>query len=243
MKRLNSKLVKFLSGMALTVVAGQSMAGAILVLDDSTVAGINDVLVMDDTAAGVVTPFGTTTHADSNAVAGVVTFSGTTGGIFDVNVTTGISKPVIGPRKIDLNSVNVNSSGAGTLTLGFSDIDFVTPTSGASHNFVSHIGGTTNGEVTALWAVDDSNSYFATSGAVGTQGPFSGGAFSATDTISTVVSTPFSISQIVVIDHSTGGSITSFDMEVSEVPEPAVLGLLGFGLLGVGMAKRRRQSA
>jgi hypothetical protein len=44
-------------------------------------------------------------------------------------------------------------------------------------------------------------------------------------------------------------AISSLDVQmslvqrVSEVPEPATLGLFGLGLLGLGIAKRRKQNA
>ena len=58
---------------------------------------------------------------DANAAVGAVTFSGRIG-VWDVNVSTGITKPVIGSSTVpmmDLNSVD-HSTGAGTLTITFS---------------------------------------------------------------------------------------------------------------------------
>lgn len=58
---------------------------------------------------------------DSNAANGALTFIGGLGGLstWTVNVTTGISDPIFpansGFAKMDLNSVNVSTSGAGWL--------------------------------------------------------------------------------------------------------------------------------
>src|SRR5262245_17805634 len=57
---------------------------------------------------------------DINPLAGAVTYSGSING-FLVNVTTGISKPLIGGvnnyAELDLNSVNVQFTGAGKLRI------------------------------------------------------------------------------------------------------------------------------
>ena len=64
---------------------------------------------------------------DSNPVIGAVTYVGAVGGNWLVNITTGLSKPVVGSAtvpKMDLNSVNATSGGAGTLTIKWSDDNF-----------------------------------------------------------------------------------------------------------------------
>ena len=71
-------------------------AAFVLTLDDPTTAGI-DVIVSDDLGVGAFTTVGVTTDADGTAgAAGIITFLGTVGS-FVVSVTTGFSKPLIGP--------------------------------------------------------------------------------------------------------------------------------------------------
>ena len=50
--------------------------------------------------------------------------------------------------------------------------------------------------------------------------------------------TPYAISLQAVITHGSSGT-TSFDYQV-EVAEPGTLALLGLGLLGFGLSRRRR---
>src|SRR5215831_18789702 len=81
---------------------------------------------------------------DLNPAVGVLTFSS---GIntFSVNVTTGVSKPMIGGvsdlGQIDLNSINVLSSGAGTLRLTLEDTGYLAGT-GSTLHVLGTVGGT-----------------------------------------------------------------------------------------------------
>ena len=98
----------------------------VLTIDDLSTVGVDAIIVDDvDGGVGTFTTKGFSTSADGSPGDGLVTFNGAVGS-FIVNVTTGISKPVIGnPSKgrIDLNSVNVSGS-AGTLQLMLTDVDF-----------------------------------------------------------------------------------------------------------------------
>src|SRR5262245_33320809 len=61
---------------------------------------------------------------DSAPAIGQITFNGSIGTNFTVNVTTGLSKPIIGTGtagQIDLNSVNVASTGPGVLRITLED--------------------------------------------------------------------------------------------------------------------------
>ena len=143
------------------LVATQAQAATIIELSD----GVDTVTVTDG-------GFG-----DLSATPGVVVFSGAVG-VFDVNVTTGLSFPLLGSLSepvMDLNSVNVSSGSAGTLTVKLTTTDYTGP---LIADTTLDTGGTTNGSITVESFVDTSNAAFGTATPTGTLGVFSDGAFS-----------------------------------------------------------------
>lgn len=180
---------------------------------------------------------------DANTMAGAVTFIGSVGA-FNINVSTGLSKPASGTAlipDIDLNSVN-SSTGAGTLTIEFTDTDF--QASGA-RQFVSQIGGTTDGtNLSAQLYLDAANNAFAQSTLL-TNMAFTGSPFAGTDTGAFDFGAgpvSYSLTKVVSFTHTRAGDDTSFDFE-TEIPVPATLAFLGMGLAGLGVAARRRRQA
>jgi hypothetical protein len=184
---------------------------------------------------------------------GVISFNGSLGGttVWTVNVTTGISKPVLrGPSeaKIDLNSVNVSSTGGGTLTIKLTDTDFDLSQLGGSGYLLSGIGGTTDGTVQLIQTYDPDNSEWGAvdpldnveldSGPLVGTGPVGIFSWSQGTTVVPLVS-PFSITEVAVITHTVAGQITSFDAESSLVPVPGavLLGVIGLSVTGWKLRK------
>ena len=165
-------------------------------------------------------------------------------GSFSVNITTGISKPLIGPRQLDLNSIDVSGSlGGGTLSIVLIDTDYLAPLDAGPYTVNTAIGGTTGGTVFSQTGVSPSNSESDFSPApfnVNTFGPV---AFSSDsyELIGLAPGSLFSILTLIHITHTASGQVTSFDQLVT-VPEPASALLLALGLAGV-VACRRRRSA
>ena len=180
---------------------------------------------------------------DINTAAGVITFSGVIG-TFIINVTTSISKPVMGSAStphLDLNSVNVSTPGPGTLTIMHTDTDF--SSAGPSAGQMS-LGGTTAGSVEYKAYYDLANSAFGLTTLIGTTGVISTTPFASAITGAGPGADPaYSLTQVVTIVHEGGGAqSSSFDAELT-VPEPDAslllgMSLAGLGLLGYGLRRR-----
>jgi hypothetical protein len=237
-KKYRSRTMKHILGAAAAALLAASSANAafIMTLDDSSTLGI-DRIVQDDTLAGVLTSSGlTTTNSDFDfgAGAGAVGYGGPIG-TFLINITGGLSKPIIGEpgTMLDLFSVNV-SGGTGTLTIALTDTDFFRGGAGFL-NF--NIGGTTDGTISAQAYMDAGNAEFGTGTLLGSM-TSAGPAFSHTSAGTTVNTTdPYSLTLVATVTHD-GFGISSFDANV--VPEPSMLALMSLGLIGLGFAGRRK---
>jgi hypothetical protein len=174
--------------------------------------------------------------------AGIVTF---VGGIanFVANSVTGITHPALGSLSaphMNLNAVNL-SAGAGTLVVAFTQTDFA-----GGFPFRLDFGGTTDGTVSYSAYLDPGNGAFEQSILIGSTGSISGGADHAFNTsfVSDVIPPdgPYSLTQVVEITHNSGINRTSFNATLNAVPEPGTAGLalLGLGICGAAVWRRRR---
>lgn len=220
---------------AASILAGQTSvhAAASLFISD----GINSITVADGSAN------------DSSSLVGVVTYNGLldASSPWSINITTGISKPALGSSLIpfmDLSSVNVSSSGGGTLTVEFSDNGFGPLLPGS---FTSEIGGSTGGSVTYNTYYDLGNTLFAkttpTANLSFDDTPFSGAAVAGRPAGGTV-----SLTLQTIVTH-TGTEVTSYNALLYDatvrpsVPEPSTVSLLGLGVVGgLWMLKRARKN-
>ncbi len=230
------------------LVASPANATAILRLD----AG-GDPVEFVDNGCDLTTPF--VPYCDSNSAVGVIGFTGAIG-VFSLNITNGITKPIFTNTdyvaEIDLVSFHMVAAGAGTLIVTFADTGFTLNDSPAS--VTAHIGGAflAPGSVTAEAWLNPNNlsplpGTVIPAGSVPILTPaltFGTGAFSGTDGASVPISGPFALFERTTLVFTGPGS-ASYDFDTTaSVPEPTSLLLFGGGLLVVcGLVRKSRKSA
>ncbi|HED39470.1 MAG TPA: PEP-CTERM sorting domain-containing protein [Chromatiales bacterium] len=175
---------------------------------------------------------------------GMVNFSGSLGA-WTANVTSGFGAPLLGSDwmdEFDLNSVNV-SGGSGSMTIMLTQTNLTR----TNAPWMAGFGGTTDGSVSFQSWVDAGNNAFAQNTLVSDSGVQNGGqscngCFGGGDSGGLggfSLSGPYSWTIVATITHSDAFKVTSFDYNV-KIPEPSSLALLGLGLIGAGIASRRK---
>lgn len=184
---------------------------------------------------------------------GMVVFNGVVGN-FIVNVTTGLSKPILGGgnvAKMDLSSVNVSCLGGtcpgpvpDTLRILLSDKNFSPNSDGGL--FTGNVGGTLASGASAVFKawMSSTNTLFAAGGPTLTLGTFNTVAFSGSSSTFVAPTQTYSMTLQADLKNPAGTKSDSFDFEVNApTPEPGTIALLGAGLLLLGVGARRRQSS
>ena len=222
----------------LSLLGGQAEAGLILMLSDT--ADNASVTIVDN---GI---------GDMSSDLGVVTFVGKIGE-FSVNVSTGLSSPVIGSGllpQLDLNSVDAKLTGskADVLTIKLTDTGWA-PTI-HSTTLTQEVGGTLSGSIASVnfnTFVDPTNMAFGTGAGTssGTALAFSSSPYSGSNNLQYgPMGGPYSLTEVAVLSAHAGAGNVSYDFAVAAVPEPSSLVMAGFAVLaGLGVVYRKTRRA
>lgn len=204
----------------------------------------------DNVGAGGSTTIVDNGPGDLNAAVGRILVLNPAFGAVDVNTvandtsgTPGVNRPFL---NIDPNIITDDNSGPLDFTAEVSNTDFsiTAPTAQFITNASATVnGGGVNRRYDVMSYIDLNNVAFSTATLLGQIDGVGGEltSFAETDTSALVpVDQAFSLTLVTRV-QGTGGATFNFDANVQAVPEPGTLSLAGLGLLGLGLAYRRRR--
>lgn len=160
------------------------------------------------------------------------TFVGAVGG-FNINVinSAGVNAFAGNGTLMENASVNIATAGTGTLTLELIQTDLSLP--GATAEFSALFTGLiTNAAVSRAFYIDTANT--------GAAATLLGATAVGNESFSTAVALSglFSLTEVITITANGPGAALSADDQV-RVPEPMSLALLGLGIVGLAVVRRR----
>jgi len=197
-----------------------------------------DIILMLDDGLGNSVTVADGGALDLNPMDGAITFVGAVGA-FTTNVSSGLSAPALGTLLdpiLHLSSMNLTSdANGGSITIGLTATGFLGPFNNT--NFAQSFGGTTSGSAELTSYADATNTAWG-QGTTLSSFTGSGGGFGFNETGNVnIVASPYSLTMLTTITHG-GAQASSFDAELS-IPEPGTLAIFGFGLLLLGMIRKR----
>jgi PEP-CTERM motif len=163
-------------------------------------------------------------------------------GPFSVNQITAIGTPGVPEPILDTTSIDVSSGGSGTLYVWITE-QYISSPAGVSNFMSGFTSNTWNGLVTSVVEttyLSDSNALFGGTELATTT--FTAQSQSLNETVASPnLTSPYSETVEYILTFGGGGSAND-TINMAAVPEPASLALLGVGIFGVGISKRRRRA-
>ncbi|MBL8326195.1 MAG: PEP-CTERM sorting domain-containing protein [Rubrivivax sp.] len=220
---MNKLLAPIAAAAAITLLPMASQAALLIQISNGT----NTLTVADGSGL------------DDATDAGVVSYSGS---FYGWSLAIGIGSANIDPFDMHLSAIAYGDRTDGKLTIKVTQTDLAA--GGDAIRFATFGGGSSNGSgmgVTASWAgyVDDNNAAFGEDSLIFSHNGFN----SPGGSQSVALNGTYSATLVAMFDHSNysrWGNVQS-SLDLSMIPEPASLGLLGLGLLGVAGTTRRRK--
>lgn len=164
-------------------------------------------------------------------------------GDWTVDFTVGSTKDFLGTAtepRMEIDNFDATSTGSGTLRIEFSETGFgPAPGNSGKMTFEATL---LDGATATFDAYSDNGNALVTQtehfGQIGLTAPGGGGAVSGNLTGTNALGNPFSITQVVELNHNSGGT-SEFDASIKVVPDGGTtVSLLGLTLLGLGFGRR-----